>query len=308
MGVFDKMKEPVFLKEDSSLPGQLEVLEELAKSVPPEAAKKLEQEIRNVRAGIIGEQQITFELKNSHIPMYVLHDIYLEHEGLAAQIDFLVLTRRRNFVIECKNLYGNVEITEQGDFIRNIGFNGKFFRERIYSPITQNERHLALIRQIRAQQRTNMLTQALFQKYFSTNYRSVVVLANNKAVLNNRCPIKEVQEQVVPADRLVAHIKRVNAERGAEDSFEKDWTELAHFFLEQSRPAPDYMQKYREMFGFHKTEEKPAEKPPENEEQILCPKCGAPMVLRTATKGDRAGSNFYGCSRFPKCRGIINTK
>jgi restriction system protein len=35
-----------------------------------------------------------------------------------------------------------------------------------------------------------------------------------------------------------------------------------------------------------------------------CPMCGAVMVLRTDRKGQHAGSRFYGCSRYPKCRGI----
>lgn len=34
-----------------------------------------------------------------------------------------------------------------------------------------------------------------------------------------------------------------------------------------------------------------------------CPSCEAPMVRRTARKGAGAGSQFWGCSRFPACRG-----
>ncbi len=34
----------------------------------------------------------------------------------------------------------------------------------------------------------------------------------------------------------------------------------------------------------------------------ICPKCGAELVLRTAAKGAHMGEQFYGCSRFPKCR------
>jgi restriction system protein len=37
-----------------------------------------------------------------------------------------------------------------------------------------------------------------------------------------------------------------------------------------------------------------------------CPKCGSTMVLRHATKGAHAGSAFWGCSRFPGCRGILS--
>jgi four helix bundle suffix protein len=35
----------------------------------------------------------------------------------------------------------------------------------------------------------------------------------------------------------------------------------------------------------------------------ICPRCGKLMVLRTARKGERAGSQFWGCSGFPQCKG-----
>ena len=35
----------------------------------------------------------------------------------------------------------------------------------------------------------------------------------------------------------------------------------------------------------------------------LCPRCGKPMVLRTAKQGPRAGSQFWGCSDYPACKG-----
>ncbi|ROL56726.1 RecQ family ATP-dependent DNA helicase [Bacteroidetes/Chlorobi group bacterium Naka2016] len=39
--------------------------------------------------------------------------------------------------------------------------------------------------------------------------------------------------------------------------------------------------------------------------EIICPKCGSSMVLRTAIKGKNAGNQFYGCSRYPECKGIV---
>lgn len=35
-----------------------------------------------------------------------------------------------------------------------------------------------------------------------------------------------------------------------------------------------------------------------------CPLCGSSMLLRTARKGQNAGSQFWGCSKYPQCRGI----
>lgn len=34
-----------------------------------------------------------------------------------------------------------------------------------------------------------------------------------------------------------------------------------------------------------------------------CPVCGKPMALRTARKGPQPGSQFWGCSGYPKCKG-----
>lgn len=33
-----------------------------------------------------------------------------------------------------------------------------------------------------------------------------------------------------------------------------------------------------------------------------CPKCGIPMVMRRAARGERRGEQFFGCSNYPKCR------
>jgi restriction system protein len=34
-----------------------------------------------------------------------------------------------------------------------------------------------------------------------------------------------------------------------------------------------------------------------------CPRCGCPMVKQTAKRGDNIGSKFWGCSRYPACKG-----
>jgi DNA-binding helix-hairpin-helix protein with protein kinase domain len=37
-----------------------------------------------------------------------------------------------------------------------------------------------------------------------------------------------------------------------------------------------------------------------------CPRCGSAMVRRTARRGANAGGKFWGCSRFPQCKGTRN--
>jgi CO dehydrogenase/acetyl-CoA synthase alpha subunit len=36
-----------------------------------------------------------------------------------------------------------------------------------------------------------------------------------------------------------------------------------------------------------------------------CPKCGKPTVLRTAKTGNNAGQQFWGCSAYPACKGLV---
>ena len=36
-----------------------------------------------------------------------------------------------------------------------------------------------------------------------------------------------------------------------------------------------------------------------------CPLCGKAMVLRTAQKGKKAGKQFWGCSTYPDCMGVV---
>lgn len=45
---------------------------------------------------------------------------------------------------------------------------------------------------------------------------------------------------------------------------------------------------------------------PVEESSPRCPKCGSEMVLRTAKRGDNQGGKFWGCSKYPECRGIVN--
>jgi restriction system protein len=37
-----------------------------------------------------------------------------------------------------------------------------------------------------------------------------------------------------------------------------------------------------------------------------CPQCGKPMALRTAQKGRNAGKQFWGCTAYPECKGVVD--
>ncbi len=43
----------------------------------------------------------------------------------------------------------------------------------------------------------------------------------------------------------------------------------------------------------------------EKNSNVSCPTCGSPMVIRESKKGQHKGNKFWGCSKFPRCRGLM---
>lgn len=243
MGLFDRLRDPIVLKESSSAYEQLEQLNLLRLNAPNDIKSQIERDITAMEYGIRGEESLLFELRNSHIPMYILRDLFFENNGLTTQIDFLVVTRKLVLIIECKNLYGSITVDEQGSFIREDGFGR---REGIYSPITQNQRHLDMIKEIRRQSK-NSIQRMFFDMNFDNNYKSVVVLANPKSVLNSAKAPKTVKNTIIRLDRLNSYIKDLLSSSKNESYTDNEMKELAEFFLLQNKVNPtDYCNKYQQ--------------------------------------------------------------
>ena len=240
MGLFNKLKEPVFLKLSSDAGLQADKLKSLESLLNTEGQTIIKQDIKNLEYGISGEKNIAFELKNSHMPMYILHDVFLEDGGLSAQIDYIVFTKKICFVIECKNLYGDIEINSAGDFIRTTEYYGKKKKEGIYSPITQNQRHLELMKKIRADNKGNLLAKHMLDRYFEDIYKPVVVLANPKTVLNTKFAKKEVKNKIIRSDQLVKYIKDIYENSKVSPYSDEDLFEWALSFLKLHKKVEKY--------------------------------------------------------------------
>ena len=68
----------------------------------------------------------------------------------------------------------------------------------------------------------------IYDKTFSNNFKSLVVLANPKSILKSRYAPKEIKGKVIKADQLIDYIKR--HEQSAFRN-QKDMIELADIFL-----------------------------------------------------------------------------
>jgi DNA-binding helix-hairpin-helix protein with protein kinase domain len=50
----------------------------------------------------------------------------------------------------------------------------------------------------------------------------------------------------------------------------------------------------------------PPTQPTTTHSSLSCPRCGSPMLRRTARRGRHSGRQFWGCSRYPSCTGTRN--
>ena len=145
----------------------------------------------------------------------------------------------------------------------------------------------------------------MFEKYFYEEYRSVVGLANPQTVLNAKFAKREIKEQVIRSDQLIAYIKRIN--RGETYASDASMQGFSNFLLSMHKEIPiDYTEKYKKAIAESTAQKNNLSDLSITEEKLLCPRCGAVMVKRQAKRGAYAGNVFWGCSNYPKCKCIIN--
>ena len=214
----DTFKDTILYYSGNTLENKIKVLENKLKNVRSKEEKSyLYEEIQKYKYGIQGENKILYELKNSHIPMYILHDINLEYKDYKAQIDFIILTKKNYYIIECKNLYGNISIDNKGNFYRINNKN----KIGIYNPITQLDRHINIIRRY-IEDRNNFIGKLIVKKIFDSMYHGIVVLANDNTVVEDKYAPKNVKNKVIRADQLIEYIKYIEKNTDSYASSEKD--------------------------------------------------------------------------------------
>lgn len=199
-----RFKDTVFYKENSDLQDKYNALKKLNDEYPNNEDLLIELYI--VKKGLDGENEIAYQLKKAHIGMYVLRDIKVKHEDLTAQIDYVIITPVYTYYVECKNLVGNITVTDKGDFIREFTINGKKIKKGMYSPLRQVEAQREVIRKI-WESNSSAIRKFFASKNFDYYRRVLVVAANQDTILNtNRAP-KEMKYKILRADSLIRQIE-----------------------------------------------------------------------------------------------------
>lgn len=221
----EELKVPVLIKEGRTAQKTIDKMQfDLEKEKSSEAQKDLVNKIKIFELGLSGEKSVQFELMNAFIPIHILHDLYLEHGEWKAQIDFIVITRKFILVVEVKNYYGNIHVTEQGDFIRNV-MKGKkvVFQEGFYSPIRQIERQTEVLR-------TLLKEHGVIGD--KTPIKQVVVFTNNKTILDLKKAKENIQDRIVRVDGLVGFISKELKKPSPVQILDNRMSDISNFLME----------------------------------------------------------------------------
>ena len=158
---------------------------------------QLDKELNNtkiikLKRGMIGEQRLLYNLLNTNIPMYIMHDLQLSCDGLKSQIDFIIVTKRSVYLLESKNLYGNLDIENDGTLTRRIGK----YKKGIKNPLTQSKQH------------ENVIDKILKKEKIKIKYDSLVVLTNDDAYINFKKNAVNYREKIIRNDKLIEFITK----------------------------------------------------------------------------------------------------
>lgn len=194
----------------------------------------------------------------------VINDVIIQTNGYTSQIDHIVVSIYGIFVIETKNYSGWIMGYENSKrWTQNIfGHKNSF-----YNPIKQNKSHiLALKNELRI--KTN-------------NFIPIIAFSG-------KCSLKVVTETpIIYIFQIYNEIKRYTEIR-----FDKTQVEdIIERINAINVNSPDTKQQHVAEIRYNLIREE------YNIKQGVCPKCGAPLVLRQGRYGE-----FYGCSNYPRCR------
>lgn len=230
-----------------------------------------------------------------------LYNCYLPRDNDdTTEIDVLMIYKSGLYVFESKNYSGWIFGDEKSKtWTQTLPQGRKSHKEHFLNPIMQNKLHI---------------------KWLKNLIQDESIPVHSVIVFSERCTLKKVSV----SSPEIAVIKRDNVRRTVMNIDSNTGDVLpSNKVLELYEKLYPYSQASAELKQAHvdgingrlqqkEQSEKIISEPSENEvnaveeqqpvEEMICPKCGALLVLRMAKKGKNAGQSFYGCSSFPKCK------
>ena len=232
------------------------------------------------RKGARGERRVHNALSSVLAePEYrVLSDLILPTTGGTTQLDHLVLSRYGIFVIETKNMSGWIFGGADQAKWTQVQKSGK--RRSFQNPLRQNFAH------VKAVQAILDIDQKVLHNFvvFTGSAEPKTDMPENVAWgLHALGKLIGVRKQLVLSDHQLATFARKLQGQALENNSSVRAEHLQN--LEKKAEARAAAQ---------------SSSASNSADQTTCPKCGGAMVERS---NSRTGDTFWGCAKFPSCRG-----
>ncbi len=201
---------------------------------------RIEDKLREVRAGMIGERDAAYQIEFDHGPSkkrMTIHDLRLEVGGRVAQIDHLIINRVLDFyVCESKRFADGVSINEHLEWTAVYGNK----RYGIPSPVEQNRRHVAVLEDVFKQGLVKLPRRLGIP--IRPRFKSVVLISNGATIVRPRGSEKvDGLDDVMKVEQLTNAIERDFDSHGDRVVLKAVWSstieELARNVAALHRPA-----------------------------------------------------------------------
>lgn len=207
-----------------------------------------------------------------------LNNVTIPTPNGTTQIDHVIVSRFGIFVIEAKNMNGWIFGDEKSAEWTQSFPGGKF---RFQNPLRQNYGHTKCLSEFLGVEQNKLHSVVMFwgESTFKTPMPDNVLDKGYSSYIMSKTTVLFTDDEV---EQIVDAIQTGKLPR--------TWaTRRPHVASLKERHSKPEM-------------------PPEIMKcgDPCCPKCGSVMLKRSAKKGVNAGNEFWGCSRYPGCRGIVN--
>lgn len=220
--------------------------------------------------GVFGEGlvKLAARLRLPAETYHAIHNVTLPTPDGTTQIDHIFVSRFGVFVVETKNMRGWIFGGEKQPQWTQTIFKESF---KFQNPLRQNYKH------------TKALEDLLNARPGTVH--SVVVFVG-ESVFKTPMPAN-----VTRGSGYISYIKSFREPVLSESEVQFALSLIRVGRLEPSRET------HRQHVQQLKTRADPIAEWP-------CPRCGSRMVLRTAKRGSGAGTQFWGCSAYPRCKAV----
>jgi predicted RNA-binding Zn-ribbon protein involved in translation (DUF1610 family) len=181
----------------------------------------------------------------------------------STQIDHIIVSRFGIFVVETKNIAGWIYGGEKQAFWTQNLYGKKF---KFQNPLRQNYRHTMALYEFLGLDLNKFHSLVMFwgECEFKTPMPDNVMMKGYTKYIKSKTEVLFTEEEVADICSAISTGR-----------LPLSW-----------KTGKEHLQSLKDR----------------HDSKSVCPKCGFDLILRTASQGPNAGSKFYGCSGFPRCR------